>query len=236
MWSDAAKKEIGDCPMFLWRLEIRRVISNLQSLISNPGLFIAICLMLVSCGRVDPVVKIGLVAPFEGQHRALGYDVIYSARLAVREINQAGGIGGYRLALVALDDGGNLEQATAAAASLAIDPAVVVVVGHWWPETTAVASPIYSEAGLPFIATGLTPFTMADPALLPAAFHQAYEAVTPFDETAGPYAAPAYDAFQLLRRALEETKENGRPISRNTVAMALSGLEYEGLTGVVYQP
>ena len=236
MWSDVAKEEIGDCPMSHRGLEIGRLISNLQLLISNPGLFIAICLILVGCDRVDPVVKIGLVAPFEGQYRAVGYDVIYSARLAVRQINQADGIGGHRLALVALDDGGNPELAAATAASLVIDPAVVAVVGHWRPETTAVAAAIYAEAGLPFIATGLTPFTTADPALLPADFHQAYEAVTPFDERAGPYAAPAYDAFQLLGRALEETKENGHAISRNTVTMALSGLEYQGLTGVVYQP
>ena len=60
--------------------------------------------LLSGCASVDPVVKIGLVAPFEGQNRAVGYDVIYSARLAVREINEAGGIGGYRVALVALDD------------------------------------------------------------------------------------------------------------------------------------
>lgn len=224
MWSDAAKKDEG-----------RRMKDELRFFffILLPSAFI---LFLVGCASVDPVVKIGLVAPFEGQHRAVGYDVIYSARLAVREINQAGGIGGYRLALVALDDGGDPELAAATAASLAIDPAVVAVVGHWRPETTAVATAIYAEAGLPFIAGGVTPFTMADPERLPAAFHQAYEAVTPFDETAGPYAAPAYDAFQLLRSALEESEENGRPISRDTVTIALSGLEYEGLTGVVYQP
>ncbi|HEX6385868.1 MAG TPA: ABC transporter substrate-binding protein [Anaerolineae bacterium] len=190
----------------------------------------------MGCARVDPVVKIGLVAPFEGQYRAVGYDVIYSARLAVRQVNQAGGIGGYRVALVALDDGGNPELALETAASLAIDPAVVAVVGHWRPETTTAAAPVYAEAGLPFIATGIAPFTVADPAMLPTTFRQAYEAVTPFDETAGPYAAPAYDAFQLLLQALEEAKESGRPINRDTVAMALSGLEYMGLTGLVYQP
>ncbi|MCP5097251.1 MAG: ABC transporter substrate-binding protein, partial [Chloroflexi bacterium] len=63
--------------------------------------------LLIGCASVAPVVKIGLVGPFEGQHRAVGYDVIYSARLAVREINAAGGIGGHRVALVALDDSGD---------------------------------------------------------------------------------------------------------------------------------
>ncbi|MCA9936880.1 MAG: ABC transporter substrate-binding protein, partial [Anaerolineales bacterium] len=66
-----------------------------------------ILLILSGCASVDPVVKVGLVGPFEGANRAIGYDVIYSARLAVREINAAGGVGGYRLSLVALDDSGD---------------------------------------------------------------------------------------------------------------------------------
>jgi ABC-type branched-subunit amino acid transport system substrate-binding protein len=182
------------------------------------------------------VVKIGLVGPFEGRHRALGYDVIYSARLAVREMNQAGGVAGYRVGLVSLDDSGHPELAAETAASLALDPAVVAVVGHWLPPTTAAAAPVYAAAGLPLIAAGQTPFTAVDPAVLPADFRTAYEAVTPFDETAGPYAASAYDAFRLLRRALEEAKETSGTVDRQSVAKALSGLEYEGLTGVVYQP
>ena len=85
------------------------------------------------------MVKVGLVAPFEGRHRAIGYDALYSARLAVRELNAAGGIDGTRVALVALDDSGNPEFAAATADSLIVDPNVVAVVGHWLPETTAAA-------------------------------------------------------------------------------------------------
>ena len=64
---------------------------------------LALALLAAGCASVDPVVKIGLVAPFEGRQRAVGYDAIYSARLAVREINAAGGVGGHRVVLVALD-------------------------------------------------------------------------------------------------------------------------------------
>ncbi len=48
-------------------------------------------------------VKIGLVAPFEGSYRSIGYDAVYAARLVVREINATGGIDGVRLELVAYD-------------------------------------------------------------------------------------------------------------------------------------
>jgi hypothetical protein len=175
-------------------------------------------LFLSACASVDPVLKVGLVGPFEGQNRAIGYDVIYSARLAVREINAAGGIGGYRLALVALDDSGDPELAAQAARSLALDPQVVAVIGHWGEETTAVAAPIYAAAGLPFLPAP----EPVDPAALPADFRAAYEAVTPFDETPGPHAGPAYETFQRLWRALADTKEKDGNIDRSGVNRALS--------------
>lgn len=190
--------------------------------------------VLVSCYSVDPVLKVGLVGPFEGRDRAVGYDVIYSARLAVRQINEAGGIQGHRLALVALDDGGDPELAAQVAAALVIDPGVIAVVGHWLPETTTVAAPIYAEANMPFLAVGEPPFAPVDPSLLPIDFHMAYEVVTPFDEVAGFYAGPAYDAYQLLWQALKDAEEMTGTIDRIGVENALSGLEYEGLTGLVY--
>lgn len=198
--------------------------------------FLSFLFFLCGCTSVDPVVKIGLVGPFEGQYRDVGYDVIYSARLAIGEINEAGGIGGYRIGLVALDDSGDPELAAQTAASLAIDPDVVAVVGHWLPETTAAAAPLYAEAELPFIAGGTPPFTAVDPRTLPQSFHLAYEATTPFDEVAGDYAAPAYDAFQLLWQALEKAAETEGVIDRNSVQNALPGLKYNGLTGMLYQP
>lgn len=192
---------------------------------------LALIWLLTGCASVDPVVKIGLVGPFEGAHRAVGYDVIYSARLAVREVNQAGGIGGYRVALVALDDSGDVMLAEQTARALVLDPAVVAVIGHWRPGTTAVAAPIYAQAGVPFIPMGSAPFGETPVAELPADFQQRYEAVTPFDETAGPYAGSTYDAFQLLWQALEKSVETHQTLNRRVVAVELDGLEYEGLTG-----
>lgn len=192
--------------------------------------------LLCGCASVKPVVKIGLVAPFEGRQRAIGYDAIYAARLAVREINQAGGVGGYRVALVALDDRAEGELAEQTAASLALDPDVVAVVGHYVPETTAAAATLYATHGLPLLVSGASPFSPFDPAGLPDGFREAYEAVTPFDETAGPFAGPTYDAFGLLRLALAQAEESTGRIDRASVQDALVGLEYEGVTGVVYQP
>lgn len=196
----------------------------------------ALLLVLTSCASVQPVVKIGLVAPFEGAQRELGYDAIYAARLAVREINEAGGVGGYRVALVALDDGGDTELAVDTAVSLTIDPGVVAVIGHGLAETTAVAQPIYNEAGVPLLPLGNPPFTPQDPALLPTEFQTAYNAVTPFAETAGPYAAATYDAMQLLFQAMAAGEAASGKIARDSVTNGLAGLKYDGLVGTVYQP
>jgi hypothetical protein len=182
-------------------------------------------LLLSACRGVDPVVKIGLVAPFEGRYRDIGYDVLYSARLAVRQLNAAGGIGGTRVALVALDDSGNPEFAAATADSLIIDPNVVAVVGHWLPETTAVARQHYDESGMTFIAGGEDPYLAVDPAQLPADFVDAYTAVTPFDEVPGPYAGPAYEAYQSLWNLLAQAEERHGAITRETVTKTLGELE-----------
>lgn len=176
----------------------------------------------IGCQSVDPVVKIGLVAPFEGRQRDVGYDVLYSARLAVREINEAGGIDGRRVALVALDDGGSAEFAQGTAQALVIDPSVVAVVGHWQPETTSAAEPIYLQNGLTLLAGGQEPFDAVDPQSLSPDFISAYAQVTPFDEMPGPYAGPAYQAFQDIFAAFRLAAEESGDINRETVRDAFS--------------
>lgn len=183
--------------------------SSRRSLFMIPLLF-----LLTACGGVRPVIKVGLVAPFEGQFRPVGYDAIYAARLAVREINGQGGIGNYRVALVALDDGGNPELAQQVAASLVIDPAVMIVVGHWLTATNAIAAPIYQKGQLPFLALGQEPYMRGDPAGWPPTFLEAYANLTPYDETAGPYAYPTYQAMYAAFALLAQT----HPLTRQEIA------------------
>jgi ABC-type branched-subunit amino acid transport system substrate-binding protein len=195
-----------------------------------------IALLISSCASVAPVAKIGLVAPFEGRYRPVGYDVIYSARLAIREANAAGGIGDYRVALVALDDFGDPGIAAETASSLVIDPGVVAAVGHWLPETTAAAEPVYRAGSLPYVAAGTETLGAIEPALLPDEFLQAYAAVTPFDEVAGPHAQSGYDSINLVLAAMAVAWQKEGKIDRQGVANALSNLTHEGLTGPVFQP
>lgn len=113
----------------------------------------AVCCLLTACAVTRPTVKIGLVAPFEGRYREVGYEVIYAVRLAIREANAAGGVAGYSVELVSLDDSGEAEMAVEQARKLATDPLVVGVVGHWLEATTVAAAPEYASSGLPLLAT-----------------------------------------------------------------------------------
>jgi len=126
-----------------------------------------VCLLLLaSCtfpGTIQPTVKIGLVAPFEGRYRYIGYDVIYAVRLALREANEADcGVGGYNVELVAYDDGGDPVQAAEQARKLAIDPAVIAAIGHLREETTSAASSVYAEAGIPLVVPAVLHSPLAE--------------------------------------------------------------------------
>ncbi|MEK7324583.1 MAG: ABC transporter substrate-binding protein [Chloroflexota bacterium] len=100
-----------------------------------------------------PTLKIGLVGPFEGRYREIGQEIIVAVRLAVREANEAGGIGGYSVELMAFDDGGDPAQAEDQARKLVTDPQVVGVIGNWLEPTTLAAAPVLADSEVPFLAT-----------------------------------------------------------------------------------
>jgi branched-chain amino acid transport system substrate-binding protein len=102
-------------------------------------------------GSTRPVVKIGLVAPFEGLYRHLGYDVLYAVKLAVRECNAAGGVSGHKVELVALDDGNDPARSPLQARKMMVDTDVMGVIGHFSDETALAALDEYHQAGLALI-------------------------------------------------------------------------------------
>jgi ABC-type branched-subunit amino acid transport system substrate-binding protein len=179
----------------------------------------AVCLLLVAClpalaaccppGGAKPTVKIGLAAPFEGRQRDLGYEALYALRLAVRQRNEAGGVGGrYLVEMVALNDFDEPEAALEQAHKMAVDPDVLAVLGGWSPATAAAAGPAYESLGLAFLsppdrwpAGEITPETAA-------AYETLSGGVPP-----GPAAAWTYGAANRLLDAIDAAIRAGdRPI------------------------
>ena len=203
------------------------------------GFFVVVVLMLilmVGCARTPQVLKIGLVAPFEGQERDLGYDGIYAARLAVRAFNQAQPDTGVKLALVALDDSSEPDTAAGNSLALAADPAIIAVIGIGGEETRLATAENLADASIPFIHTGVIPFGTTDPASYPEDFKQAYAGVTPFDEEAGELAGSVYDAFQLIQLGIKTLEEENQKITAESMAEFLKSAKIKGITGKeVYQ-
>jgi branched-chain amino acid transport system substrate-binding protein len=105
------------------------------------------------------VVKVGHVAPLTGGIAHLGKDNENGARLAVEEINAAGGlkIGDktVKLELVAEDDKADPKEGTLAAQKI-VDSGAAAVVGHLNSGTTIPASKIYADAGMAQISPSAT--------------------------------------------------------------------------------
>ncbi|MBN1487123.1 MAG: ABC transporter substrate-binding protein [Anaerolineae bacterium] len=120
---------------------------RLLALISIATLFLSAC----QPAPLPQTLKIGLVAPFEGRYRAIGYDAIYAARLAIREINAGGGVAGWRLELVAYDDRADPAMAQTAAQNLITDPEIIAIIGHYQQDSTAAAQSIYEAEALPLL-------------------------------------------------------------------------------------
>ena len=174
---------------------------------------------LSACSTSPTVLKIGLIAPFEGEQREIGYDSIYAARLAVRQANRSDLFlkQHVRIALVTLDDGGSPELAVAGAQTLLRDPAIIAVIGHGTPATNAAAEPLYNEAEIRWVQLGEGSYSPYPPTLLNQAYRAAYQNVTPFDEEAGPFAGPTADAMSSIIEQIEMTLLETGEVTRQSL-------------------
>jgi branched-chain amino acid transport system substrate-binding protein len=145
----------------------------MSQLIRFAPVAIAAAVALAACGKkeepakkeaakaapVEEVVKIGHVAPLTGGIAHLGKDNENGARMAVDEINAAGGIKigdkTLKLELVAEDDKADPKEGTLAAQKV-VDAGVVAVVGHLNSGTSIPASKIYSDANVTQISPSAT--------------------------------------------------------------------------------
>ena len=120
------------------------------------ALALPLVLVLASCipPSAPPTFKLGLVAPFSGREAALGYNMLFAAKLAVKEWNERGGVAGHYVELVAQDDRDEAEMGALQARKLALDLQVIGVIGHPAAVSARAAVPVYRQAGLPVLLVG----------------------------------------------------------------------------------
>lgn len=102
---------------------------------------------------VPEPIKIGFFAPITGEAAADGESAVRGANLAVKIINEGGGVLGRPVELVTYDDAFSPDEAANVVRKLIEQDKVVAVVSGSYSFTTRAGAPIAQEAGIPFMAS-----------------------------------------------------------------------------------
>src|SRR5215213_5017725 len=112
------------------------------------GLLLPVLTILVAARGLGAAeeVRIGFASALTGPFAATGAGHRTAAEMAVRDLNERGGVLGRPVRLVVADDACGVEQAEAAARRL-VEAGVVLVVGHLCSHSSLVAAAAYEAAG-----------------------------------------------------------------------------------------
>ncbi len=119
--------------------------------------FLFLCvnsLSLLSCGRAIEPIKLGLAINLSGRGGISGEHIRDGALLAVRMINESGGINGRQLVLLVRDDENDPAKVLQVDEEL-INEGVAAIIGHSYSSNTTVAYPLISSKG-GFLITAFT--------------------------------------------------------------------------------
>ncbi len=123
----------------------------------------ALALAAGSAGASE-TIKIGLMAPLTGSWASEGQEMKQILDLLARELNEAGGLLGRKVEVVAEDDAGDPRTASLAAQRLTTR-GVVAVVGTYGSSITEASQTIYDEAEIVQIANGSTAVRLTEKGL-----------------------------------------------------------------------
>jgi branched-chain amino acid transport system substrate-binding protein len=115
-----------------------------------------VTLFLSSVSMAAGVIKIGFFAPLTGFAAADGASAKHGAMLAVKRINEKGGIDGKKVKLVVYDDAVSSQQAVAIARKLIQEDKVVGVVSGSYSTPSRAAAPIFQRYHKPFVVAYAT--------------------------------------------------------------------------------
>jgi ABC-type branched-subunit amino acid transport system substrate-binding protein len=110
-------------------------------------------------GVTKTTILIGQSSPFSGSNKELGDDIREGLQAYFKQINQAGGINGRTLELVALDDGNDAKRSAENARILIEQRGVLALIGYASATLSLPALPYVEKNKVAFIG----PFTGAEP-------------------------------------------------------------------------
>jgi branched-chain amino acid transport system substrate-binding protein len=101
-------------------------------------------------------IPVGMYGALTGGEAAFGQATLEGVKLAVDEINAAGGIGGRKIRLVVEDDQGKAEEAATVVTKLITRDNVIAVIGENSSNQSLAAGPICQTNGVPMISPSST--------------------------------------------------------------------------------
>lgn len=131
-----------------------RLIAGIVAIVIVIG--VAVAYLLISGKEEAPgTIKIGFFAPLTGVASADGLAARHGAELAVKHINEAGGVKikgkSYKIELIVYDDQLSTDQVVAVAHKLIEQDGVIAAVSGSYSGTTLAASPVFEQSGVPLV-------------------------------------------------------------------------------------
>lgn len=100
-------------------------------------------------------IKLGVIAGLSGPGTSYGIGIQQGAEMAVKEINDAGGVNGQKLQVVMVDDASNPAQSVTAMQRL-VNENVDIIVGGWGSSQVLANMEVSERAGIPYVVVGAT--------------------------------------------------------------------------------
>lgn len=124
----------------------------------STALFCLSATFLAGCPRQNSgvsgaqgTIRIAAAAPITGSQADVGNDLVNGIKLAVDEVNQAGGVRGQKVELQVFDDAADPKEAVSVANKLIAQQDIVGLVGHMNSGTTKPATEVYHQAEIPVV-------------------------------------------------------------------------------------
>jgi ABC-type branched-subunit amino acid transport system substrate-binding protein len=112
------------------------------------------CVGAAEVGLTDTSITIGMTAPLSGPNGAYGMDMKDVITAYFKQVNDAGGVNGRKLELVAMDDGYETDRAVANTKTLINDKKVFAMVASYGSSpTTAAMNDAFGPSKVPLIGT-----------------------------------------------------------------------------------
>lgn len=138
-------------------------------------------------------LKIGVPVPLSGDYASAGQDILNGARLAAKDINAKGGVGGHKIQIIPQDDACQAQTAAQAAQKL-ISQGINAAAGGYCSTAALPELSSFHRAGIPYVMDAST-----NPQLTEQGFAEAFRTIGRDDEQ-GPFVAKFITGFLKMKK------------------------------------